>query len=392
MQQSRERSVLAGELRRKLFEGVADDVAFVISSEPRHKGYLSGYHSMTHDLAPFYQSAVIATREWAALVVGAADAGPALETIGDPRLVFRYGAFFFETSPGAEPTGYDEPGAPSFRDAVAQALAALVPDGLRIGVDRTNGDTMWAILAELRGEQAAVDVSRVFRTSRATKTAGEVARIRKATQLVEEGIKAAIERGRVGMTEHEVAAIVTEPMVRGGGVPRFVSATSGPRAALADSYPTDRCIEAGDFLRLDVGCVVDGYCSDMARTICFGLPDERQATYYDAIGVGLETELAMVRAGVTAGALFAKAVETVRRNGIPSYKRQHCGHGIGLSGHEYPIIAPESDAVLEPGMCLCIETPYYQLGWTGMMVEDTILVTSSGYEPITTMPRRLFVV
>ena len=79
MQHRRDLSALAGELRRKFFEGVADEVAFVVSSDPRHKAYLSGYRSMTHDLAPSYQSAVIATREWAALVVGAADAGPAFE-------------------------------------------------------------------------------------------------------------------------------------------------------------------------------------------------------------------------------------------------------------------------------------------------------------------------
>lgn len=385
-------AALAAELRRKFFSFVDDEVGAVVSSDTRHKGYLSGYHSMTHDLAPFYQSAVIATRERAALVVGAFDAGGAFEVVGDPDLVFRYGTFYFETAAGAQPDGFDRPGALTFGDAVAEAVAAIVPANTRIGVDRSNGDGLWTAIAGLRNPISIVDVSEALRRSRATKTDAEVARIRKATKLVEAGIQAVIDDGRPGMTEHEIAALITAPMVKGGGIPRFVSATSGPRAALADSYPTFRRIERGDFLRLDVGCMVDGYCSDMARTIAFGEPDKRQEQHYRAIGMGLEHELASIRGGVTAGSVYDAAVKTVRQNGIPSYKRHHCGHGIGLSGHEYPIIAEGSSATLEPGMSLCIETPYYQLGWTGMMVEDTILVTPDGYEPITTIPRQLYVV
>ena len=275
---------------------------------------------------------------------------------------------------------------------MAQAIAAIAPANGRIGVDRTNGDSVWSVIASLRDPASITDVSEALRHSRATKTDGEIARIRKATKLVEDGINAVLSDGRPGMTEYEIAALITAPMVKGGGVPRFVSATSGPRAALADAYPTARRIERGDFLRLDVGCVVEGYCSDMARTIAFGEPDERQDAHYRAISIGLEQELATIRGGVTAGSVYDIAVKTVRQNGIKSYRRHHCGHGIGLSGHEYPIIAEGSTATLEPGMSLCIETPYYQLGWTGMMVEDTILVTADGYEPITTIPRQLFVI
>src|SRR5262245_11154039 len=217
---------LAAALRAKFFSVAGDDVAVVVSSDPRHKGYLSGYHSMTHDLAPFYQSAVIATRERAALVVGAFDAGPAFEVLGDPALVFRYGTFYFETAAGAEPKGFDQPGAANFAEALAAALAAMAPAHARVGVDRTNGDSVWTVIAGLREPNSIVDVSDALRRSRATKTDAEVARIRKATQLVEDGIKAVVANGRPGMTEYEIAALITEPMVKGGGVPRFVSATS----------------------------------------------------------------------------------------------------------------------------------------------------------------------
>lgn len=388
----RDLSALASEIRGKFFGYVGDSVGIVVSSHPKHKGYLSGYHSMTHDLAPLYQSAVVATRDRAALVVGAADAGPAFEVIADPALIFRYGTFYFETADGAEPVGYDLPGAASFNEAVGQALEAVVLRDAQVGVDRTNGDGLWDLVTGLYGPNRTVDVTERFHRSRATKLEGEIGRVRRATKLVEAGINAVITQADVGMCEYDAAALITEPIVKGGGVPLFASVTSGARAALADAYPTSRQIQRGDLLRLDVGCVIDGYCSDMARTIVFGEADPLQESHYRAISTGLEEELAAVRHGVDAGSVFETAVQSVRRNGIPTYKRHHCGHGIGLSGHEYPIIAEGSGAVLEAGMCLCIETPYYQLGWTGMMVEDTILVTVDGYEPITTMPRQLFAI
>jgi Xaa-Pro aminopeptidase len=64
---------------------------------------------------------------------------------------------------------------------------------------------------------------------------------------------------------------------------------------------------------------------------------------------------------------------------------------LGIGGYEQPIVVENSDLKMEKDMCFCLETPYYQLGWGGMMVEDTILVTAEGYEPITTIPRKLYV-
>jgi len=346
---------------------------------------------MTHDIAPEYLSAVVATRDKAALVTSASDAGPALELLGDPELVFRYGTFYFESSEASGPLGFDLPGYPDFYAALARALKTIAPPHQKVGVDRSRGDMLDAVVAESCGAGNAVDVTQTILASRRLKLPEEVELIRQATQLVEAGLEVVAAEARVGMTEFDLAAMLTQKIVVGAGVPRLISVTTGPRSGLADAYPTLRRIAAGELIRIDASCFVGGFSSDMARTFVIGEPSKLAQTRYEAIGAGLEEELSRVKAGARVGDVFDAAVQTVRAQGIPTYRRHHCGHGLGIGGYEYPIVVENSDAIMEAGMCFCLETPYYQLGWGGMMVEDTILVTERGYEPITTIPRKLYV-
>lgn len=383
---------LASELRSKAFGEMPDDISLIVSSESANKAYLSGYVSMTHDLAPSYRSAVLATRDNASLVVSAADAGPAFDLLRNPESLHRYGEFYFETAGDSEPKGYNTKPKASFEEATTDALRTVDLAGGRIGVDRSDGDTVWNIVCELFGQAETVDVTNEMKASRATKTTAEVNRLRKSTVLVEQGFQKIIDTGHAGMTELDLAAIISERMVAGGGVPRFVSVTTGPRSALADAYATSRKIAKGELIRIDAGCTFDGYWSDIGRTFVFGEPDTRQRKSYEAILRGLEDELAAVKAGVAANELFNIAVNSVKANGIPHYKRQHCGHGIGLRAYDSPVVNPTDATTLLENMCLCLETPYYELNLDGMMVEDTIRVTAEGYEPLTTISRELFVI
>lgn len=382
---------LAAALRKRLFSLVPDDVSLVVSSDPSNKGYLSGYHSVIHDIAMDYRSAVLATRERASLVLTAADAGPALELLKDQDLLFRYGEFYFETHGDGGPRGYNVPGRPGFDEAFMDALDAVAGGRGLVGVDRSDGDLLWRICADRIGEGRIVDVTPAFRQARRTKTAGEISLLRRSTELVEAGLKSVIANARVGMTEIDLARLIATELFGGGAIPRIVSVTSGPRSALADAYATDRKIMAGDMIRIDTAATYQGYWSDMARCFVFGEPSARQASTYASLLLGLEEELKAVKPGVTANHLFDVAVSTVRSNGIAHYKRQHCGHGIGLKTYDSPVVNSKDTTMLEPGMCLCLETPYYELNLDGMMVEDTIVVTDKGYEPITTISRELFV-
>ena len=136
--------VLAAERRRNLFAGLTENIGAVVTCNPFNKGYLSGYFSMSNDTSASYRTAAIATREGAVLVVGAADAGPALECLRDADRIFRYGTFYFEAAgEAAEGLDYDLPGFADFESALAHALDAAIPKGTQLGVDdvgaRTDG-------------------------------------------------------------------------------------------------------------------------------------------------------------------------------------------------------------------------------------------------------------
>ncbi|MBH5371594.1 M24 family metallopeptidase [Bradyrhizobium glycinis] len=166
--------------------------------------------------------------------------------------------------------------------------------------------------------------------------------------------------------------------------------TTGPRSALVDAYLTARKIYAGDIIRLDAGCVVDGYKSDMARTFVAGDASKLITARYKAMLRGLK------RNSPQCGPEQRCATFTWRQSMLPAARAPpHIGDitsGMALALVDMNIRS--STRRLRPfwqtGMCLCVETRFYELGWGGMMIEDTICVTENGFDPITTIPRRLF--
>jgi Xaa-Pro aminopeptidase len=322
------------------------------------------------------------------LVGGASDGAAALESGITPDDYVPFGTFYFESASGSAPESNLAGVHDSLQDAVVDAMARAGVFG-RVGVDGGAAD----LSALLAGEGAEpVDATDWMYELRAIKLPGEVDRLRKAARLAEQGIDAAIAAASAGVTEIELANVVAAEMAAGGGAPRFTVVTSGPRSALSDARPTDRELEAGDLLRFDVGCTYDGYWSDIGRTAVVGAPDHRQASRYAAILAGEEAQLEMVRAGITAESLFDVAVATVEEHGLAPYRRHHCGHAIGTEVYERPVVAPGWPTVLQAGMVFCVETPFYEIGWGGMMVEDALVVTEEGAEVMTISDRSLRVI
>ena len=214
--------------------------------------------------------------------------------------------------------------------------------------------------------------------------------MRYAAQITERGMERAFDHARAGVTERELATIISTEITAGGGIARFVVVTAGDRSALADAYASAATLTTGDLLRVDVGATVDGYWADTARTAVVGEPDREQQQRYDALLDGELAQLALARPGVSAGDLFNVAVEGVRKGALANYQRSHCGHGLGIGAHEFPTLNPANqDVEIQEGMVLCVETPYYELGWGGMMVEDIIAIRKGGNERLTRLPREL---
>lgn len=344
----------------------------IVLTEPESVLYATGYRSMPGQVFRGHRMAAVVTGDDLWLICTAADA-PAAAAAGIPvdRLV-PFGRFYVEA--GSDDADHQE----------VTRMADRHPDleaALRAALDRLPSGAKVA-------RETETDVAAA---ARAVKLPGEVALLRYAARLSEAAVGAALAAAGPGTTERELAAAIAATMTAGGGDPRFVVATTGERSALADVLPTDRPWQPGETARFDVGCVVDGYWSDIGRTAVLGEPDERQRRVYAAVHAGEQAQLDAARPGVTAEELFRIGLAGTGA-GVPRYRRQHCGHGIGLSIYEPPILAPGADTPLRAGMTFCFETPYYELGWGGMMVEDTVVITEDGYEMLCSGERDLLVV
>lgn len=376
-------------LREALEESPYDWLA--LGSAP-HVAYATGYRSVGADLFRTHRMMALISADRTVLIGGASDGAAVLESATADEYV-PFGTFYFEsdcTQPGGRPAPESEFSGrnASFEEAVADAAARVGLTG-RVGVDAGAAE----VAASLhRNGVDTEDVTGWMQALRAVKLPAELALLKEAVRLAEAGIDAAIATAGVGATEIELATVVGSTMAQGGGVPGFMVVTSGPRSALSDARPTNRQLACGDLLRFDVGCTVQGYWSDIGRTAVVGEPDDAQASRYAAILAGEEAQLRAVRPGITAGDLFDVAVERVEQAGLKPYRRHHCGHAIGIEIYEQPIVSSGAATVLAPGMVLCVETPYYQIGWGGMMVEDALVVTETGCEVLSTSDRSLRVV
>lgn len=365
-----------GRLRAELAQSRYDRL---VLGHPANVAYATGYRSVAADIFRAHRMAALVGAETLLLVVPAADGAAASEAMAGADCVFPYGRFFFESRDGSHPEMADRHA--TFEEALTAALG--VAGGL-IGFD----DALDPAGLPGTWEPAGGWMSGV----RALKTPPEVERLAEAARLAEAGIDGALAAAAPGVTERQLKRIVASTMAAGGGYPRFVVVTAGERSALSDARATTRPLLVGDLVRFDVGCTFEGYWSDVGRTAVVGEPDAEQERRYAAILAGEDAQLAAARPGLTAGELFRVAVDAVEGRGLRPYRRHHCGHGIGIEVYESPAVSPGVDTPLREGMVLCLETPFYQLGWGGMMVEDTIVVTGDGHHRLTGSDRSLRVI
>ncbi len=374
-----------GNLRLQMAEIRYD---WLILGVPQHVAYATGYRSVAGDIFSAHRMATLVSSDEVVVVAPAADGGALLEYI-DGTHHEPYGRFFFE---GDHPAAALADRHGSFGEALEAATRRFGVSGA-VGVDVGIDAAALERLAALPGI-GNVDTSADawLRRVRSVKLPGEVERLETAARLAEDGISAALQVAEPGMREIDLVSVVAATMVGGGGFPRFLVVTSGERSSLSDARGTERKLRPGDLVRFDVGCTVDGYWSDIGRTAVVGEPDALTRRRYTAIADGEEAEIRAIAPGTSAAEVFDLAVEVVERGGVSPYRRQHCGHGIGMDVYEPPIVAPGVETVFEPGMVLCVETPFYEIGWGGMMVEDTVVVTPRGNRRLTRSDRSLRVI
>jgi Xaa-Pro aminopeptidase len=198
---------------------------------------------------------------------------------------------------------------------------------------------------------------------------------------------------KAGMTERQVAWEL-ESFFRGNGAEGLAFDSivlAGPRAAMPHGRPSDAVIERGNVLLIDFGCAVDGYRSDMTRTVFIGeVPDDIRR-YHDAVREAQALAIAGLRHGVNGQEVDAVARERIAREGVEPYGHG-LGHGIGLEVHEPPSLRKTRPYMLEAGMVFSVEPGIYQPGVTGIRIEDIVVLEESGPRLLTDAPREPIVI
>ena len=313
----------------------------------------------------------------------------------------------FLVVPGLEQHAAEVSGAP---DHVSLITHRETDDAFRLLSERLNdalgrapmsvgvSDRMWAQqvlrFRDVLGDADQCLAGDVLRPLRLRKLPDEISSLRSAGAAIDRVHARMGEWLRPGRTEAEVARDIADAILAEGHASvNFTIVGSGPNGASPHHHVSNRVIEAGDPVVIDIGGTMpDGYCSDCTRTYVAGSQAPGDfAAYYDVLLAAQLASVAHVRPGVTAHSVDAAAREVIESGGYGDLFIHRTGHGIGLEEHEEPWIVAGNDVVLEPGMCFSIEPGIYASGRHGARIEDIVVVTEDGVERLDTIDRDLVV-
>ena len=251
----------------------------------------------------------------------------------------------------------------------------------------------WSALAEAAPgvELHAIDDELV--PLRILKSAQEVDAIARACAITDACFAHLVEFARAGMTEREVAWEL-ESYFRANGAEGLAFepiVLAGARAAMPHGRPSEAVIERGNVLLIDFGCAVDGYRSDMTRTLFVGEVPDEIGRYHDAVREAQQATIDALAVGVNGQELDAIARRRIEAEGVEPYGHG-LGHGIGLETHEPPRLRASEPSMLDVGMVFSVEPGIYLPGVTGIRIEDIVALEASGPRLLTTSPREALVI
>jgi Xaa-Pro aminopeptidase len=219
----------------------------------------------------------------------------------------------------------------------------------------------------------------------------ELAHIRDAVATAERALELTVPQVRAGMTELEVAGVLESALRKAGsdGFPFPSIVASGPNAALPHARPTARRLGEGDFLLLDFGARVGGYCSDVTRTFVVGHATPEQREVYEVVRLANERAVRAVRPGMSGRDADGIARGYIQDRGFGELFGHSLGHGIGLEVHEAPRLAKTAESPLVEGAVVTVEPGIYRPGWGGVRIEDDVHLGAGGTQVLTRFTREL---
>lgn len=276
-------------------------------------------------------------------------------------------------------------------EAQREAVVAAVGGRRRVGLEaeavtwaqQRRFDDDWFADGELVPTERLIDDLRV------PKDVGEVARIEAAAAIADAALARIRHRLTDGPTEAEFALELDTEMRRlGAQGPSFETiCAAGPNGAMPHHRPSPRPIVTGDLVVLDFGALVDGYCSDMTRTVVVGEPSDTQSRMLDVVAASQRAGVEAVAPGVEASAVDTASRDVIDQAGWGEAFRHSTGHGVGLEIHEAPRVAQTSTATLLEASVVTVEPGVYLPPHGGVRIEDSLLVTATGCRQLTLAPK-----
>ncbi len=284
----------------------------------------------------------------------------------------------------------------SWQAVFRRAVESLGLTGKRIGVEpRAMRLLEFGYLRAGAPEADFPDASQVVSRLRVRKDADEVAAMRKAVQIAQSALEATLPSIKVGMSEKEIAAELVIQLLRHGSqseMPFAPIVSAGPNSANPHASPTDRKLQPGDLLVIDWGAAWEGYISDLTRTFAVGQVEAEYEKIHRIVQEANAAGRAAAKPGARCAEVDLAARAVIERAGYGPYFTHRTGHGIGMEGHEDPYMRADNEQILEPGMAFTVEPGIYLPGRNGVRIEDNVVITESGAECLSDLPRELRVV
>ena len=233
-----------------------------------------------------------------------------------------------------------------------------------------------------------------FETLRTVKTEEEIASMIRAQRISEQALEELLHILRPSMTEREAAAELVYRMLRHGSEGNSFDpiVVTGSKTSMPHGVPGDKVIQAGDFVTMDFGCLKDGYCSDMTRTVAIGSASDEMKNVYDIVLKAQLAGIAAARAGVPGKDIDAASRRVIADAGYGEYFGHGFGHCLGLDIHEPPFAGPRGDKPLPAGSVSSAEPGIYLPGRFGVRIEDVMIIRETGAEVITKAPKNELII
>ncbi|WP_297991609.1 Xaa-Pro peptidase family protein [Anoxybacillus sp.] len=238
------------------------------------------------------------------------------------------------------------------------------------------------------------DLTDTLHELRMTKDEKELQTLRQAAELADFGVDVGVRALKEGKTELEIVATIEYELKR-KGVRTMAFDTmvlAGTNSAHPHGIPGTNRIQTGDFVLFDLGVVLDGYCSDITRTVVFGQPTEEQRRIYNTVLQAQQAAIAACQIGAPIGSIDKAARSRIEREGYGEYFPHRIGHGLGIDVHEYPSMNESNTTPLQAGMVFTIEPGIYVPSVGGVRIEDDMYMTEKGPLTLTTYPKELQIV